>query len=97
MFISGRQYGTSRKILIHLPNKYLYYCAKFKYLLLEKVAAGGMAEIYLAKSAAANGLNKFFAIKRILPQFSDNKEFVEMFKVEARIAINLNHSNIVQI
>jgi len=68
-----------------------------KYLLLEKVAAGGMAEIYLAKSAAANGLNKFFAIKRILPQFSNNEDFVSMFKEEAKVCINLNHSNVVSI
>lgn len=68
-----------------------------KYLLLEKVAAGGMAEIYLAKSSAANGLNKFFAIKRILPQFSNNEDFVSMFKEEAKVCINLNHSNVVSI
>ncbi|MGZ3690652.1 MAG: protein kinase domain-containing protein [Pseudobdellovibrio sp.] len=68
-----------------------------KYLLLEKVAAGGMAEIYLAKSGAANGLNKFFAIKRILPQFSNNEDFVSMFKEEAKVCINLNHSNVVSI
>ncbi|MEQ1722905.1 MAG: serine/threonine-protein kinase [Pseudobdellovibrio sp.] len=68
-----------------------------KYLLLEKVAAGGMAEIYLARSGAANGLNKFFAIKRILPQFSTNEDFVAMFKEEAKVAINLNHSNVVSI
>ena len=68
-----------------------------KYLLLEKVAAGGMAEIYLAKSTAATGLNKFFAIKRILPQFSNNEDFVQMFKEEAKVCINLNHSNVVSI
>ncbi len=68
-----------------------------KYLLLEKIAAGGMAEVYLSKSAAANGLNKFFAIKRILPQFSTNEDFVAMFKEEANVAINLNHSNVVSI
>ncbi len=68
-----------------------------KYLLLEKVAAGGMAEIYLSKSSAANGLNKFFAIKRILPQFSKNEDFVAMFKEEAKVCINLNHSNVVSI
>jgi eukaryotic-like serine/threonine-protein kinase len=68
-----------------------------KYLLLEKIAAGGMAEIYLARSGAANGLNKFFAIKRILPQYSTNEDFVSMFKEEAKVAINLNHGNVVSI
>lgn len=68
-----------------------------KYILLEKLAVGGMAEVYLAKSSGANGVNKFVAIKRILPQFSNNPDFVAMFKEEAKVAINLNHSNIVSI
>ncbi len=68
-----------------------------KYVLLEKIAAGGMAEVYLAKSAVANGLNKFVAVKRILPQYFSNEEFIEMFKDEAKVAINLNHSNVVSI
>ncbi len=68
-----------------------------KYLLLERIATGGMAEVYLAKSKASGGVNKFVAIKRILPQYSDNPEFVEMFKEEAKIAVNLNHSNVVSI
>lgn len=68
-----------------------------KYVLLEKIAAGGMAEVYLAKSAVANGLNKFVALKRILPQYFSNEEFIEMFKEEAKVAINLNHGNVVSI
>src|ERR1700741_4379185 len=68
-----------------------------KYLLLEKIASGGMAEVYLAKSIGANGINKFVGIKRILPQYSDNPEFIDMFKEEAKIAVNLNHGNVVSI
>lgn len=68
-----------------------------KYVLLEKLASGGMAEVYLAKNSGANGVSKFVAIKRILPQYSDNEEFIEMFKEEAKIAVNLNHSNVVHI
>lgn len=68
-----------------------------KYVLLEKLAAGGMAEVYLAKSNGANGINKFVAIKKILPQFSQNHEFVQFFKAEAEVTINLSHSNIVSI
>lgn len=56
-----------------------------------------MAEVFLAKSVSANGLSKFVAIKRILPQFAQKHEFTEMFKEEAKIAINLNHGNIVSI
>jgi eukaryotic-like serine/threonine-protein kinase len=68
-----------------------------KYILLEKIASGGMAEVYLAKSTANSGISKFIAIKRILPQFSENPEFIEMFKEEAKIAANLNHGNVVSI
>ena len=68
-----------------------------KYILLEKLGTGGMAEIFLARAPGAGGIGKFVAIKRILPQYSDNQEFVEMFKREAKIAVNLSHSNIVSI
>lgn len=68
-----------------------------KYILLEKLAAGGMAEVYLAKSAGAHGVNKFVAIKRILPQFSGNEEFIQMFQEEAKVSVNLNHSGVVSI
>lgn len=68
-----------------------------KYLLLEKLATGGMAEVYLAKSVGAVGVNKFVAIKRILPQHSESPEYIEMFKEEAKIAVNLNHGNVVSI
>ncbi|HEY8272032.1 MAG TPA: serine/threonine-protein kinase [Pseudobdellovibrionaceae bacterium] len=68
-----------------------------KYLLLEKLATGGMAEVYLAKSIGAVGVNKFVAIKRILPQHSESPEYIEMFKEEAKIAVHLNHGNVVSI
>jgi serine/threonine protein kinase len=67
------------------------------YVLLEKVASGGMAEVYLAKAPGAEGVSKFLAVKRILPQYSSNEDFIEMFKSEAKIAININHTNIVSI
>ncbi len=67
------------------------------YILLEKLASGGMAEVYLAKKIASGGVQKFVAIKRILQQFSDSKDFIAMFKDEAKIAINLSHSNVVSI
>lgn len=68
-----------------------------KYILLEKLATGGMAEVWLARAPGAGGIGKFVAIKKILPQFSDNPEFIQMFKDEAAIAMNLSHSNIVSI
>lgn len=68
-----------------------------KYVLLEKLATGGMAEVFLARGGGAENIGKFVAIKRILPQFADSPEFIDMFKEEAKIAVNLSHSNIVSI
>lgn len=68
-----------------------------KYILLEKIATGGMAEVWLARSPSTAGIGRFVAIKKILAQFSDNPEFLQMFKDEAAIAMNLSHSNIVSI
>ncbi|MCC6138765.1 MAG: serine/threonine protein kinase [Bdellovibrionaceae bacterium] len=67
------------------------------YILLEKLASGGMAEIYLSKKLAAEGVQKFVAVKRILAQHSSSEDFIRMFKDEAKIAVNLNHGNVVSI
>lgn len=56
-----------------------------------------MAEIYRAKTFGAAGFEKEFAIKLILPGLVDDKEFVEMFINEAKIAVNLYHANVVQV
>ena len=66
-----------------------------KYLLLEKIATGGMAEVFLAKTLSSHGISKFVAIKRILPQFSNNSDFIKMFQDEALVSVNLNNSNLV--
>ena len=68
-----------------------------KYELLEKLASGGMADIYLARSVSTDGSCKFVAIKRIQPQLSKDQDFVNMFREEAKIAISLNHNNIVSV
>jgi serine/threonine protein kinase len=68
-----------------------------KYYLLKKIASGGMGEIFLAKLKGPVGFEKLLVIKRILAQHVENQEFLDMFFAEARIAAQLNHSNIVQI
>lgn len=67
------------------------------YLLIEKLGTGGMAEIYKAKMEGVEGFQKLVAIKRILPQFSHNKDFTTMFIDEAKVAAQLSHRNIVHI
>jgi len=68
-----------------------------KYVLLRRLAIGGMAEIFKAKVAGAEGFEKDLVIKRILPHFSDDETFVQMFVDEARLTAKLQHPNIVQI
>ena len=68
-----------------------------KYVLLERLAAGGMAEVYRAKADGAGGFVKQLAVKRILPNYSQNDEFQKMFEYEARLTSQLTHANIVQI
>ncbi|MDP2343389.1 MAG: protein kinase [Deltaproteobacteria bacterium] len=68
-----------------------------KYLLLERVNVGGMAEVFKAKTFGVAGFERILAIKRILPNLVEDDEFIRMFIDEARIAVQLNHANIVQI
>jgi serine/threonine protein kinase len=67
------------------------------YILLERLAVGGMAEIYKAKQSGARGFEKIVVIKKILQHLREDPEFVEMFEDEAKIASQLNQANIVQI
>ena len=67
------------------------------FVLVNRIAQGGMAELFLAKRRGVEGFEKTVAIKRILPELSWNREFVSMFINEAKIAARLSHPNIVQI
>jgi serine/threonine protein kinase len=67
------------------------------YVLKEKVAQGGMAELFLADYVRGGGFRKKAAIKRILPHLAENKDFINMFTREARVAALLQHPNVVQI
>src|SRR5688572_9961729 len=68
-----------------------------KYLLLDRIAVGGMAEVYTAKSFGIEGFEKIIAIKRILPTMAEDEDFIDMFIDEAKIAGQLNHASIVPI
>lgn len=68
-----------------------------RYELVRKIATGGMAELFLAKFSGPGGFEKRCALKRILPQFVEDDDFLRMFKNEARVAAMFEHPNLVQI
>jgi serine/threonine-protein kinase len=68
-----------------------------RYRVIERLAAGGMAEVYRAESAGLEGFKKKVAIKRVLPHLAERKKFISMFLDEARLGAHLSHSNCVQV
>jgi serine/threonine protein kinase len=68
-----------------------------KYYLAERLAGGGMAEIYKAKLLGPGGFEKLLVIKQIKPDLARRREFVEMFVDEAKVTVQLSHGNIVPV
>src|SRR6478672_5645081 len=68
-----------------------------KYRLQERIALGGMAEVFRAVAEGPAGVEKVVALKRILPALGGAGDFVTMFIDEARIAASLTHVNIAQV
>ncbi len=68
-----------------------------KYRIVRRLAIGGMAEVFLAHTRSLHGFEKLVVLKRILPQYAENMEFVRMFLDEARLAAALDHPNIVHV
>lgn len=68
-----------------------------KYLLLDQIAVGGMAELYRAMITGVQGFEKLIAVKKILPHLTIEEELVNSFIDEAKLAALLHHQNIVQI
>ena len=70
-----------------------------KYCLLERVSVGGMAEVFRAKPlhGGAQPVDKFLALKRILPHLAEDEEFIKMFIDEAKLCVHLRHPNLVHI
>jgi serine/threonine-protein kinase len=68
-----------------------------KYSVIRKIASGGMAEVYLCRLRGEEGFEKKVAVKIILPRFSSEPRFRDLFVREARIAAKLVHPNLVQV
>ena len=67
------------------------------YVLLRRIARGGMAEVFLAQQRGLEGFDRRVAVKRILPHLADSPDFVKMFLAEAKLAAQLSHPNVVHI
>ena len=67
------------------------------YVLLRRIARGGMAEVFLAQQRGLEGFDRRGAVKRILPHLADSPDFVKMFLSEAKLAAQLSHPNVVHI
>jgi serine/threonine protein kinase len=68
-----------------------------KYFLLDRVGEGGMAEIFRARMASLDHSGRLLVIKRIMGEYSNNIEFVSMFKSEVQVTMRFSHPNVVQI
>ena len=68
-----------------------------KYEVLAPLAVGGMAELYVARTTGVEGFERLCVLKRILPQYARDDEFVAMFLDEARLAATLHHPNVIQV
>jgi eukaryotic-like serine/threonine-protein kinase len=68
-----------------------------KYFLHERLGVGGMAEVFRATYSPEGGFEKQVAVKRVLPAYADDKEFLALFRREAELGSLLIHPNIVQV
>ncbi len=68
-----------------------------RYQIVDRLAVGGMAELFKATLTGEHGFAKLVAIKKILPHLATDHSFVEMFIDEARITAQLDHRHIVQV
>lgn len=78
-------------------NEFLNYESFGNYILLKKLATGGMAEVFLARPASHKGNGRVLVIKRILPHAANDIEFIKMFQGEIRVCMGFNHPHTVQI
>ncbi len=68
-----------------------------RYVLYAPIARGGMATIHIARLVGDDGFSRIVAAKRLHPQFTEDPDFVEMFRDEAEIASRVHHPNVVPV
>ncbi len=65
-----------------------------RYRILDEIASGGMATLYLAATDGPAGYEKMVALKRIHPHLAKERRFLDMFLDEARLAARIVHPNV---
>ncbi len=68
-----------------------------KYLLLDPIGSGGMAEVWRARHYGAAGFERTVVIKKMHPTLTSNDAFIRMFIDEAKLVVGLRHANVVQV
>ena len=68
-----------------------------QYLILKKIAVGGMAEIFLARRVSLGGFGKFVVVKKLAPEFRGKAAFETLFIGEAKLSARLAHGNTIQL
>jgi eukaryotic-like serine/threonine-protein kinase len=68
-----------------------------RYEVLQRIATGGMAEVFVAREQQARGVERMVVIKRVLPHLAVHDDFIEMFAAEARFVMRIQHPNVVQV
>src|SRR6476619_1320590 len=66
-----------------------------RYVVLEHLSEGGMGAIYVGKKLGAGGFEMEVVLKQLLPEFTQQEEFIDLFLREARLSASLDHANIV--
>ncbi len=66
-----------------------------RYVVIEYLSEGGMGAIYLGKKLGAGGFEKEVVLKQLLPEFTQQPEFIDLVLREARLSANLDHANII--
>jgi serine/threonine protein kinase len=66
-----------------------------RYVVLEHLSEGGMGAIYVGKKLGAGGFEMEVVLKQLLPEFTQQEEFIDLFLREAKLSATLDHANIV--
>jgi serine/threonine protein kinase len=66
-----------------------------RYVVLEHLSEGGMGAIYVGKKLGAGGFEMKVVLKQLLPEFTQQEEFIDLFLREAKLSATLDHANIV--